>query len=90
MSDGLQIEFDDLDGKLNGVVLIFAGEGLKLGSIAADIDKKIGGQIAKSAEIAGFEGQAKRHIDVLAPPKMTSARILVAGYDSAGRDDKDT
>ena len=35
MSDGLQIAFEDLDSKLDGVVLIFAGDGLKLGSVGS-------------------------------------------------------
>lgn len=89
MSEGLQIEFDDLEGKLKGVVLVFAGDGLKLGTVAADLDKKTGGQIAKAAELDGFEGQAKRHIELLAPPKMTDMRVLVAGFESGDKDDKD-
>ncbi len=89
MSDGLQIEFGGLDGKLEGVVMVFAGEGLKLGAVAADLDKKTGGQITKAAELDGFEGQAKRHIELLAPPKMTDARILVGGFESREAKDKD-
>ena len=92
MSDALEIEFDDLDTKLKGVTLVFAGDGLKLGPVAGDLDKKLGGQIAKAAEVDGFEGQAKRHIELLAPAKMAESRIFVAGVgdtDKSDNGDKD-
>lgn len=75
----LSIEFADLDAKTSEVTLFFAAGGLKLGSAAAKIDKGSGGQIKAAAKVAGFTGQAKRNIDVLAPEKMPDQRFLVAG-----------
>ena len=86
MGDVLEIEFEGLDGKLKGTTLVFAGEGLELGAVGSDLDKKLGGQISKAAELAGFEGRGKRHIELLAPAKMTDARIIVAGYEADGDD----
>ena len=86
MGDVLEIEFEDLDGKLKGTTLVFAGDGLELGSIASDLDKKLGGQIAKAAELDGFGGGGKRHIELLSPAKMPDARIIVAGFEGDSDD----
>ncbi|MFY0614844.1 MAG: leucyl aminopeptidase [Hyphomicrobiaceae bacterium] len=78
----LAIEFADLSTKFSVTTLLFAGKDLALGSVGRKLDKALDGQITSSANIAGFEGQGKRHIDVLAPAKMPDARLLVAGLGS--------
>lgn len=75
----LAIKFANLDADLTGSVLLLAGKEFKLGSRGYEIDKALDGQLSRSAKVAGFSGQAKRHIDVIAPSQMTDCRFLVAG-----------
>ncbi|MFT7575321.1 MAG: leucyl aminopeptidase [Alphaproteobacteria bacterium] len=79
----LAIKFADLDtgfdDELSGSILLFAGKDLAFGARAKKLDDALDGQLRSSAEVADFSGQAKRHIDVLAPSKMPNARVLVAG-----------
>lgn len=79
MSLTLAIEFADLDAKLSGNTLLFARQDLTLGKAGGKLDKALGGQIKSAAAVAGFNGQAKRHIDVLAPTNMPESRLIVAG-----------
>ena len=79
MPSKLAIEFSGLDQPTEGTILLFAAADLKLGKVASKVDKALDGQIRAGAAIAGFEGQPKRQIDVLAPPAMPDSRFIVAG-----------
>lgn len=79
MSLTLAIEFADLNTKFPGTTLLFARKGFALGSAGRKLDKSLDGQITAAASVAGFAGEAKRQIDVLAPAKLPDARLLVAG-----------
>jgi len=75
----LTIEFAALNETPGDTVVLCAAHKLKLGRVAAQMDKKLGGQIKAAAKVADFRGQAKQHIELLAPDGMPGARLLVSG-----------
>ncbi|MBU2533581.1 MAG: leucyl aminopeptidase [Alphaproteobacteria bacterium] len=75
----LAIEFAGLDAELPKTLLLFAAKDMRLGPAATKIDKALDGQIKAAAGVAGFTGQAKRTIEVLAPGQMPDKRLIVAG-----------
>ena len=83
MSLPLMVEFAGLDQRSTDVVLLLASGGLKFGAVGAKLDKAIGGQLTAAAKVAGFTGQAKRSIEVLAPEAMPDAHLFVAGVGDA-------
>lgn len=75
----LAVEFADLKAEFADTTLLFAGKDLVLGKTGEKIDKALDGHITTAAGVAEFNGQNKRHIDLLAPPKMPQSRWLIAG-----------
>lgn len=75
----LAVEFADLKTEFADTTLLFAGKDLVLGKTGERIDKALDGHITSAAGVAEFKGQNKRHIDLLASPKMPDTRWLVAG-----------
>jgi leucyl aminopeptidase len=83
MSDRLDITFAALNAEPEAVTVALCGEGLELGPRAKDIDSKSAGGVLKAAAAADYKGKFKSTLEVLAPPKTSIDRLIVAGYDKA-------
>ncbi len=87
-AERLDISFVGFDHEPSATTLVIATDGLTLGKSAADIDKKSGGAVHKSAKAADFKAKSKSSIELLAPHGVEIDRLLVlgAGKDSSEQD----
>ena len=84
MSDRFEITFAALNAEPESVSVVFAGDGLALGSKARELDSKSASGISKAAAAADFKGKYKSSIEVLAPAKIGIDRLIVSGIGKAG------
>ncbi|MFZ4808671.1 MAG: leucyl aminopeptidase [Hyphomicrobiaceae bacterium] len=84
MDARLEIEFVPLDAALERTVVVLAGTDLNLGARAAELNERTGKAIERAAGAADFKGRAKSVIELLAPPKLDAARLLVVGSGNLG------
>jgi leucyl aminopeptidase len=62
-----------------GALVVFIGERGKLDGLAAEADKRSGGQISRALKSAKFEGKRDQMLDIVAPSGNRFDRLLVAG-----------
>jgi leucyl aminopeptidase len=79
MSAALEITFSPLTAPLEPAVVAFAGAELVFPASITALNQKCGGLILKAAEASGFSGKAKTSFELLAPAKLDTARLIVAG-----------
>jgi leucyl aminopeptidase len=79
MSSPLEIEFATLSAAPQSVSAVFVTHDLGLGATVQALNTKAAGILLKAAEAAEFKGKAKTSIEVLAPPKLDLARLIVVG-----------
>jgi leucyl aminopeptidase len=79
MAEALAIEFQALSGLPQGTFAVLAGQELTLGALARSVDEKTKGAIQRAARAADFTGKPKTAIEILAPPGLDAARIVVVG-----------
>jgi leucyl aminopeptidase len=79
MSDRLEITFAPLSAEPEKVSVVFAGDGLLLGSRAREFDTKAASAISKAAAAAEFKGKYKSSIEILAPAKIGIDRLILSG-----------
>src|SRR5262245_19665550 len=79
MSDRLEITFAPLNAELETVTVVFAGDGLVLGSKARELETKSASAVSKAAGAAEFKGKYKSSIEILAPAKLGIDRLIVSG-----------
>ena len=84
MSDRLDISFSPLTAEPESATVVFAADGVELGTKARDLDTKSGGAIGKAATAADFKGKFKSTIEILAPAKIGIDRLIVAGVGKPG------
>lgn len=84
MSDRLEIAFAPLNAELETVTVVFAGDGLVLGTRAREFDTKSASAISKAAAAADFKGKYKSSIEILAPAKLGIDRLILTGVGKAG------
>jgi leucyl aminopeptidase len=90
MSTPLEIEFAPLSAHPQSVSAVFVAPDLGLGSTVQGLNGKAGGILLKAAEAAEFKGKAKTSIELLAPPKLDIARLVVVGTGKiADKDDSE-
>src|SRR6476646_5612564 len=63
----------------DGVMVVFLPEGGNLSGLAADIDARSEGQIARALKAAKFEAKRDQLLDIIAPAGSKLDRIIVAG-----------
>jgi leucyl aminopeptidase len=63
----------------SGVLVIFCPEDKKLVGLAADIDKRTGGHVARAIKAISFEAKREQILDLVAPEKVSFQRIIVVG-----------
>ena len=83
MSDQTILSFASKTAPAEGVVVVFAEEGGKLGRAAKDLDKKSKGLLSKAADITGFKGKKEQTVDLIAPQGLKYARLVLVGMDKA-------
>jgi leucyl aminopeptidase len=83
VSDQANVSFESTTAPAEGVVVIFAEEGRKLGPLAQDLDKTSKGLLSKAAEITGFKGKKEQTVDLLAPQGLKFARLVLVGMGKA-------
>jgi leucyl aminopeptidase len=79
MSTPLEIEFATLSGAPQSVTAVFVAHDLGLGATVQSLNTKAGGILLKAAEAAEFKGKAKTSFELLAPPKLDVARLVIVG-----------
>ncbi|MGI9382898.1 MAG: leucyl aminopeptidase [Methyloligellaceae bacterium] len=90
MSKPTAISFSAIRIPDSGVVVVLAGEGLKLSPAAKALDAKSDGQISRAAKISRFTGRKGSALDLLVPAGLGLARLVVAGVgDTAKYEEKD-
>ena len=62
-----------------GVLVIFCPESKVLDGVAADIDRRSGGHVARAIRAIDFEAKREQILDLVAPEKLSLQRIIVAG-----------
>lgn len=72
----------------SGAVVVGVNDSLKLGPLAAKLDKSIAGAITKAIKVADFKGGSNEVLPVLAPQGINLDLILICGLgkDSARTD----
>jgi leucyl aminopeptidase len=79
MPAALEITFAPLTAALEPTALVFAGGELSLGDSVKAMNQRSGGLLLKAADASGFTGKAKSAFELLAPAKLDSDRLIVAG-----------
>lgn len=82
MSNMIDVAFVPLSENLESTAVVLGakkGSDLQLSETAQELDSKSGNAITKAAKAANFHGEAKSAIEVLAPAKLKSARLIVFG-----------
>ncbi len=79
-----EISFAPLNSALEPAAVAFAGGELALGDSIKGLDQKCGGQILKAAAASGFSGKSKSAFEMLAPSKLDTGRLIVAGAGKTG------
>ena len=83
MSDQANLSFESSTAPADGVVVVFAEDGGKLGPAAEDLDKKSKGLLSRAAGITGFKGKKEQIVDLLAPQGLKLARLVLVGMGKA-------
>jgi leucyl aminopeptidase len=79
MSRPASISFSEVKLPDQGVLVVLAEDGPRLGPSAKALDKKSGGTIARAMKIAGFKGKKRTTVDLIVPQGLKLARLLVVG-----------
>ncbi len=82
MSDRLEIHFAALTAGLGRATAILAGPDLKGSRTLSELDERSGGALTRAAAAADYAGKAKSVLEILAPPKLTSQRLILIGADT--------
>jgi leucyl aminopeptidase len=84
MSERFEITFAPLNADPETATVVLAGEGLRLGAKARELDTKSGSAISKAASAADYKAKYKTTIGILAPAKLDINRLIVAGLGKDG------
>jgi len=79
MSRPATISFSEISIPEQGVLVVLAEEGPKLGPSAKALDKKSGGAVARAMKIGGFKGKKGTALDLMVPQGLKLGRLLVVG-----------
>jgi len=73
-----------LDDK-GGVIVVLISKGSIMTATARQLDAKTGGVLRRAMQVAKYEGEVGKILEVLAPPNLAATRILLAGV-GAGKE----
>ncbi|MEG9884126.1 MAG: leucyl aminopeptidase [Hyphomicrobiales bacterium] len=75
----MKIKFADLAVPTSGSLVIFSGQGGKLGAFGQKIDEMTDGQVARAIKVASFTGKNDQALDIIAPSGLELSRLFVVG-----------
>jgi leucyl aminopeptidase len=85
MAEGMKIEFQPFGAVQGGDLVVFVGEDLKPGPVAAKLLGPRGVEVvAKAAPIERFKGKARSAMTVSAPSGLQADRLVVVGIGGEG------
>ncbi len=79
MSRPASISFSEIKLPDQGVLVVLAEDGPRLGPSAKALDKKSGGTITRAMKVGGFKGKKRATVDLIVPQGLKLARLLVVG-----------
>jgi leucyl aminopeptidase len=79
MTDRPDIVFAPLGAEPEATCVVFAGDELAFGSRLKELNARSGGAVLKAAQAAEFKGKAKSAVELLAPQKLDTARLVLVG-----------
>jgi leucyl aminopeptidase len=88
MARTLKLEFAGLDTPVEGVLILFCEEGLKLGAAARKTLVPTGDLINRAATADSFKGKNGSSLEIIAPSDLEVPRLVLVGVGK-GRDLKD-
>ncbi len=85
MAKRLEISFVKPASPTRGCAVFLVAKKLDLGEHAAAFNKKIGSPLARASKAAGFDGEARKTIEILAPAKSNLGRAVFIGIGEVGK-----
>src|ERR1043166_7767657 len=83
MADRLRIGFGSISAAARGVLVVFAVDGLRLGSASQALLKPTRDLLARAAAADNFKGKNGTALDIVAPAGLKAARLIVVGVGKA-------
>jgi leucyl aminopeptidase len=83
MADRLRIGFGSISAAARGVLVVFADDGLRLGSASQALLKPTRDLLARAAAADNFKGKNGTALDIVAPAGLKAARLIVVGVGKA-------
>lgn len=74
-----KISFNELKPSLNGTVIVFVDENLRLGRIAGQALAPAGNLVTRAAKGEGFKGKLGKTLELIAPSSLKADRLFVLG-----------
>lgn len=84
MSNPLEITFVRLDAPHEAATAVLVGKDLALSPTVEALNARSQGLLLKAAEAAEFKGKQKTAIEILAPQKLATGRLVLVGAGKAG------
>ncbi len=75
----LDVKFVPLSASHQPTTVVLAGKDGALGAAAQSLDNKAGQALRHAMEAAEFKGRPKTSIELLAPPRLDTKRLIIAG-----------
>jgi leucyl aminopeptidase len=83
MANRLRIGFGSIAAPARGVLVVFADDGLRLGSATQALLKPTGDLVARAAAADNFKGRNGTALDIVAPQGLKASRLIVIGVGKA-------
>ena len=83
MSGAPKLGFSSFAAPGRGVLVVFAGQGLALGSATKKMLAPLGDLVSRAAEADGFKGKSGSALDLIAPQGLDVSRLIVVGVGNA-------
>ncbi len=83
MSEAIKLGFAPLALPPKGVLIVFAGEGLKLGAATRRLLGRAEDMVRRAARTDGFTGKSGSALELVAPTGLKVARLIVVGVGKA-------
>ncbi len=83
MATRLRTGFASIAAPARGVLVVFADDGLRLGSATEGLLKPAGDLFARAAAVDDFKGKSGTALDIVAPRGLKASRLIVVGVGKA-------
>jgi leucyl aminopeptidase len=83
MANRLRTGFGSIAAPARGVLVVFADDGLRLGSATQALLKPTGDLFARAAAADNFKGKNGTALDLVAPQGLKASRLIAIGVGKA-------